>query len=136
MSTATPTQQRYRIGKRTGGDGKWLIKTGRFWKVCHRCDTLQQAAEWLVQRHVDIRLVDVQQAGPWKSLGQHIAEHNGGCPPNCGHSDSEHVAFERGRLEAEARPDAARNPYSWHDESVEWYAWEAGAGVGRMNAAV
>lgn len=48
--------EEYRVGKRTG-QNRWQIKQGRgSWRVVHQCDTLADAAKWLTDRGVDIRL--------------------------------------------------------------------------------
>ncbi len=73
-SRQTDSAEKYRIGKRTG-QGRWQIKQGRgSWRVVHQCITLAEAAKWLTDRGVDIRLVPVIQDFPWKMLGKYVAE--------------------------------------------------------------
>lgn len=73
-SRQTDSAEEYRIGKRTGQD-RWQIKHGRgSWRVLHECNTLAEAAKWLTDHGVDIRLVPVIDGYPWKMLGQFIAE--------------------------------------------------------------
>ncbi|MCX6901710.1 MAG: hypothetical protein NT105_23775 [Verrucomicrobia bacterium] len=78
-------KEEYRIGKRVGQD-RWQIKQGSgSWRVVHQCDTLAEAAKFLTERSVDIRLVPVLQGYPWKTLGQIIAEQSADAKcPKCG----------------------------------------------------
>ncbi len=63
----------YRVGKRVGQD-RWQVKQAPGWRVVHQCDTLSEAATWLIGLGVDIRLVPVLEGWPRKMLGEYIAE--------------------------------------------------------------
>jgi hypothetical protein len=54
------------------------------------------------------------------------------CPPDCGHSDAEHEAFDAGIMTGEREGWEAKNPYSERDQYDLWDAWETGVSVGRM----
>jgi hypothetical protein len=57
-------------------------------------------------------------------------EDNGGCPEDCGHSPSEHQAFDRGVIDGRALGIEAPNPYDADQSPQEWDAWETGKSVG------
>lgn len=65
--------QEFRVGRRTGGDGRWQVKQGPGWKVVHQCADLRAAACWLDDQGVDIGGVSVLTPPPWLTLAEHVA---------------------------------------------------------------
>lgn len=62
----------YRVGKRNG-QKRWQVKQAPGWRVAHECDTLTEAATWLIEQGADIRLIPVLTQWPWRMLGEWIA---------------------------------------------------------------
>lgn len=60
---------------------------------------------------------------------------NGGCGPNCGHSESEHLAFDLGVSMCGMYGFECVNPYNPQSERGEFDAWETGASIGYLNYA-
>ena len=55
---------------------------------------------------------------------------NGGCPPDCGHTTQEHVAFDEGVISGRQCGHEGDNPYVHSDDA--WEAWETGRSTGAM----
>ena len=67
-----PRAAEWRVGQRTG-QSRWQVKRGPGWGVAHECDSLHEAAAWLTAQGVDLLLVDVCSAWPWRPLADHLA---------------------------------------------------------------
>ena len=59
-----------------------------------------------------------------------LEDDNGGCPPDCGHTPSEHQAFDRGNADGRRDGIEVENPYDPEQSPEEWDAWETGKSVG------
>jgi len=57
---------------------------------------------------------------------------SGGCPPDCGHSEMEHYAFDAGLSEGERSGVLQRTPEVFHESNLR-EAFNAGQSVGIMN---
>lgn len=55
------------------------------------------------------------------------------CPPDCGHTEAEHAAFDRGVEDGE---NMRHCPFELLKEPDLWDAWHNGASVGRANLRV
>lgn len=65
-----------------------------------------------------------------KQMEKLLSNDNGGCLPNCGHSEAEHAAFDRGVSDGLAVGIEAENPFDSKNSYAEWDAWETGKSVG------
>lgn len=102
------------------------------------CSALSAAYE----RYIDMLVAELNEVVPlaaahgWKTSRKEAGENaraeieelkNGGCPPDCGHSEAEHLAFDEGVATGRARGIDVENPY---DDASLADAWATGHSVG------
>lgn len=66
------TKTQWRVGRRSG-QSRWQVKCAPGWRVAHECDTLAEAAAWLVAQGIDIAGVPVCSLSyPWPMLNAYV----------------------------------------------------------------